>query len=472
MARVLVVDDEHAYCSLMAGHLQRKGFEVEKASEGTSALAVFREGGPFDVLVTDLAMPGMSGIELLREAKSVDPWVEVIVITALDDLDTAIEVMREDGAYDYLIKPLGAIGELSMSVGRAAQHRALRIEREQLNQQLAREAFRLKTLVDTAEDPILLADAQGIISVANPAMEGVIGRQDLVGMPALEVLPEAFRNSVQNWQEMDSQESAMVEVEWPEGSTQLLSLASTSEDQEQGRGWVMVIREITHLRDLDELKMRMLTEAAGKIRIPLAQATSSLAELGEGVDAQDSNVSATVYQLAKLLGKIQAWMDELIALVRIEAGIGFRESEMDLNALLNPELAARFEETYQDRAVRIDVSLEPGLPCVHVDSILMERMMRGLIDRAALRSQPGGLVRVSARENRGQIWIEVKDDGISRQATRMENGRAAEDAFAVDGFGLEMVKAIVNGMGGQVWFKGQGRIGSTIAISLPSGECG
>jgi len=69
MSRILVVDDEEAYRRLMAKHLERKGFEVESAGDGQTALAVLEGSEPFDVLVTDLMMPGMSGLELLEEVK-------------------------------------------------------------------------------------------------------------------------------------------------------------------------------------------------------------------------------------------------------------------------------------------------------------------------------------------------------------------------------------------------------------------
>jgi K+-sensing histidine kinase KdpD len=234
----------------------------------------------------------------------------------------------------------------------------------------------------------------------------------------------------------------------------------------------MVMRDITHLRNLDELKMRMLTEAAGRIRIPLAQAVSNLAELGDPTKRDDEQYSATIYQLAKLLGRIQTWMDELLALVRIEAGIGYQQAEVNLTEILNSELKTQFEEARRDSDLNLEIQLEDDLPNLRVDPVLMEKMVQGLINRAADRSQRGGKIRVSARRRRGQVWIEVMDEGIPK---RSRNGGPGGDPFSLpeddqfdgEGLGLEMVRAIVGRMGGQVWIKGQGSVGSTIAISLP-----
>lgn len=469
MSRVLVVDDEEAYRSLMAGHLERKGFEVEKASDGKQALAHLQESS-FDVLVTDLMMPKMSGLELLRQAKKLDPWLEVIVITASGQVGNAISAMREDGAYDYLLKPLETIGELSLAVGRAAQHRNLRFDRDRLNDQLTAEASRLQALMTHTGDAIISVDQTGTISVANPSAVHLLGRSDLIGSIAHEVLPKALLDLLDGWQMMGDSEPTVIELNWPDNAVQLVSLASIDEGGDGGRGWVMVCRDITHLKNLDELKMRMLTEAAGKIRLPLAQAVSRLAELGETSEISDEDRSATIYQLAKLLGRIQSWMDELLSLVRVEAGIGYQTGEVALAEVANKDLQTRFDELNKERNLNLVLEIEDDLPEIRVEKSVFERILQGLISRAAARSSHGGSVTVTGRSHQDLVWIEVTDEGLQKQKSSvMEEDEfvGAEYLQEFEGFGLEMVKAIVNRMGGQVWVRGQGAVGSTIAISLP-----
>ena len=169
MPHILVADDEEAYRNLLGTHLERKGFEVVRAENGRQALEILKTDSTFQVLVTDLMMPEMTGLELLRAAREFDPWLEVIVITASDDVDNAISAMREDGAYDYLLKPLETIALVSLAVGRAVQHRALRLERETLNARLSEQASRLDALISGTGDAMIAVDGHGIISVANPA---------------------------------------------------------------------------------------------------------------------------------------------------------------------------------------------------------------------------------------------------------------------------------------------------------------
>ena len=466
MSRILVVDDEEAYRSLMAGHLERKGFEVEKAEDGKQALARLQDSS-FDVLVTDLMMPKVSGLDLLRQAKKLDPWLEVIVITASGQVGNAISAMREDGAFDYLLKPLETIGELSLAVGRAAQHRDLRFDRDRLNDQLTAEASRLQALMTHTGDAIISVDHTGTISVANPSAVHLFGRSDLIGSIAHDVLPQGLLDLLDGWQTMGDSEPTVVELNWPDDATQLVSLASIAEGGDGGRGWVMVCRDTTHLKNLDELKMRMLTEAAGKIRLPLAQAVSRLAELGEASEISDEDRSATVYQLATLLGRIQSWMDELISLVRVEAGIGYQTGEVALADVANKDLQARFDELNKERDLILALEIENNLPEIRVEKNVLERILQGLINRAAARSSRGGSVRVSGRRHQDLIWIEVKDEGLHKRNSSTMEEEGAEYLNELEGFGLEMVKAIVNRMGGQVWVRGQGALGSTIAISLP-----
>jgi len=127
MARILVVDDEAGIREFLSEALA-DDHEVAAAASGAAAWArIEREG--FDLVLTDLSMPGMDGMELLRRVREAQPEVEVIVITAHGKVDSAVEAMRL-GAFDYLQKPLGSLAELRLLVRRAAERRALRSFRE------------------------------------------------------------------------------------------------------------------------------------------------------------------------------------------------------------------------------------------------------------------------------------------------------------------------------------------------------
>ena len=102
-ARILVVDDEESMCNFMEIMLVKEGYDVIHALNGHDAVEQIKEQTP-DVVIADLTMPEMSGIELLSKAKSIDENINFIVMTAFASVDSAIEAMR-NGAYDYITKP-------------------------------------------------------------------------------------------------------------------------------------------------------------------------------------------------------------------------------------------------------------------------------------------------------------------------------------------------------------------------------
>ena len=122
MARILVADDEPGLREFMADALELDGHVVAQAPDGRAAAKLLDERG-FDVVITDLKMPGMDGMALLRKVRAEQPEIEVIVMTAHGTVDTAVEAMKL-GAFEYLQKPLSGPDELRLLV--AARRRAPR----------------------------------------------------------------------------------------------------------------------------------------------------------------------------------------------------------------------------------------------------------------------------------------------------------------------------------------------------------
>jgi DNA-binding NtrC family response regulator len=122
VGRILVVDDEEGVRTFVAEALERSGHEVVQAADGAAALRAAREE-PFDVVLTDLRMPEMDGMTLVRTLRTEQPDVEVIVLTAFADVGTAVETMKL-GAFDYLQKPVSAPLAIRELVEGALERRA------------------------------------------------------------------------------------------------------------------------------------------------------------------------------------------------------------------------------------------------------------------------------------------------------------------------------------------------------------
>jgi len=133
--RVLVIDDDETVRSVLESFLLDEGYEVECAADGQTGVSAYNPDA-FDIVLLDLVMPGMGGIDALREIRSRDASACVIIVTAHGTIENAVEAMRI-GAYDYITKPF-RIEDVAAALRRAAEFKRLRLENLELKRQLKR----------------------------------------------------------------------------------------------------------------------------------------------------------------------------------------------------------------------------------------------------------------------------------------------------------------------------------------------
>src|SRR5688572_15522150 len=124
MAKILVADDEAGLREFITDTLELDEHVVVPAKDGLEASKLLDERG-FDLVLTDLKMPKLDGMSLLRKVRAEQPEVEVIVMTAHGTVDNAVEAMKL-GAFEYLQKPISGPDELRLLVARAVEHRGLK----------------------------------------------------------------------------------------------------------------------------------------------------------------------------------------------------------------------------------------------------------------------------------------------------------------------------------------------------------
>jgi signal transduction histidine kinase/DNA-binding response OmpR family regulator len=183
--RILIVDDEKRMCESLSALLTNIGYSVDVADDGHLASDKIRSDD-FDVILSDIRLPGKDGLELLREAKDQDPSSVVILMTAYASLETAVEAVSE-GAYDYLMKPVD-FAQLKLAVRRAVDKRisdrsreALVTELQQKNRLLKRRIAEInalyragKSLSTTSELPELLSQIINLATTVIGAGTGSI----------------------------------------------------------------------------------------------------------------------------------------------------------------------------------------------------------------------------------------------------------------------------------------------------------
>lgn len=131
--KILVVDDDPSIGELLSGILTREGFDCVKCLTGNEALASLADA-VFDAVITDVNMPGMNGLDLLKRARQSYPGMAILMATGLDDVRIGIQAMK-DGADDYLVKPF-ELQAVMVSVNRALEKKAMEIELENYRKRL------------------------------------------------------------------------------------------------------------------------------------------------------------------------------------------------------------------------------------------------------------------------------------------------------------------------------------------------
>jgi DNA-binding NtrC family response regulator len=143
MSKVLVVDDEKKIVSLLSDHISADGYDVETRDSAEEALRLLGNG-EIDIVLCDLRLGGMDGIELLKETRKISPGTDFVMMTAYASAETAIEAMR-NGAYEYLIKPF-QVDEVLMLLRRIQERRDLMTENLALKERISNAAERSRII--------------------------------------------------------------------------------------------------------------------------------------------------------------------------------------------------------------------------------------------------------------------------------------------------------------------------------------
>ncbi|MFB3897288.1 MAG: sigma-54-dependent transcriptional regulator, partial [bacterium] len=149
-ASILIVDDDVEMCRLLAEILNREGYQTTTACSGREALEIIGKQG-FELVISDIKMPDIDGIEVLKAVKQISPETSILMVTAFGTIESAISALKQ-GAYDYIAKPF-RIDEIKIGVKRALDQRQLLLEHRHLQQGL-KEKYRFDNIVGSSNEMV------------------------------------------------------------------------------------------------------------------------------------------------------------------------------------------------------------------------------------------------------------------------------------------------------------------------------
>jgi two-component system, OmpR family, phosphate regulon sensor histidine kinase PhoR len=470
--RILIVDDDAALLEALpqALWLRMEGLQVDTCDSAPAALEKIQEID-YDAIVTDIKMPGMDGLALLREIREIRPSTPTLLITGHGERELTVEALR-GGAYDFIQKPIER-DYLVAALTRAFDKRRLDREVEEQNLALVRHA----RVLENVGDGVFLVDRQGIVRLWNAAAEAITGlpADSVVGRPVDEALP--------GWTAIASViPVSTVAGPAPEGAKTIpfdvrgnelwLSISGV----EFAEGTVYDFRDLTTQRVIDELKDEFVATVSHELRTPLAAIYGAAETLRhrDGIDPDDRDRLLTVIsQESERLARV---VEEILLAGQIDSQqLRLVEARID-PAALTQDVVTRMAQ-HARNAVTFSLVAPPSLPALSTDPDKFRQVLINLIENAIKYSPEGGKIEVKIEPRNGHLSVAVRDEGLGIPAS--EQRLIFDKFYRVDpnltrgvggtGLGLYVCRELVHLMGGRIWVESAHGQGSTFFVDLPLG---
>ena len=484
---ILIIDDEESIREGSERILTRMGCQVYKASRGTEGLDKLQTCS-VSIVLLDLKMPGMDGMEVLSHIQERHPNILVIIITGYATLETAVDAMKQ-GAYDFISKPFEP-DQLRIVVNRARERiqlteetKKLALERQRNLADLDTEKSRLRTIVESLPNGVLVTTAQGHAALMNPAFIWLMGidQKITVGTPIETYIQDkGFCKLIDDISKNTGQTSSTdLKYEFTTSDEKYLMASGRSILSEEGEylGAVVNLVDITAMKVLDRLKSEFVAKVSHELRSPLSTIHEQLALVLKDMVEKDS--SRDQYLLSRAKEKTQGLISligDLLDISRIEAGNVCVECKpVKLDELLKS--IVEFMETRargKEQTLQLIVPDEP-VPSVSADPRALESIFGNLISNAINYTPNGGTVQVGISLQADKIRTDITDTGFGIEAKDIENifkrfYRVKNDKIRFitgTGLGLPIVKGLLDEMGGSIQVQSEPNKGSTFSVFLP-----
>ncbi|MEN6615025.1 MAG: response regulator [Syntrophorhabdus sp.] len=486
---ILVVDDEKGIREGCRRILSSEGFAVDIAENGKLGLEQVREKS-YDLILVDLMMPVMGGLEMMGEVRQIDPGIILVVITGFATVETAVDAMKH-GAYDYIPKPFNP-DQLLAVINRGLDKRRLTIEKEKLREErdqrlleVASEKSKLHTIVNSMADGILVINRERQLVLWNPAvlkMLNVTGRVDSgVGMDyqkairqedLIKVIDKAFSPDC-------SQYTIISEEVVLSGETQktlMVIVAAVRDEKGENLGVVCTFRDISDLKEVEEIKSQFVRMVAHEIRAPLGAIEGYLNAYLTGVAGTDPQFNRQMLERAKLRAhSLMDLVNDLLLFAKLESKKVVRKKEfLDMTEIIESTVEL-FKVQGSTKDISFSVEIPKKLPMIEADRAEMEQLLTNLVSNAMKYNVKNGQVTVKAIPDGHYLNIAVSDTGIGIDEKSLPS--IFDEFYRVQGpstryttgtgLGLSIVKRIVESHFGEIKVDSKVEKGTVFTVRLP-----
>lgn len=375
-------------------------------------------------------------------------------------------------------EPMGVLGVDNREAGRTltsehiqvlnalADYAAIAIDNARLYERSESQRRRLEAIIAETKNGVLVLDERQHVLLINQAACEILGvDQQVIGRPAAEISDDAAilellksRRDVPRWEE----------IEVGDGMIYNAQRADI-----EGIGQVIVLHDISHLKEVDRIKSEFVTTVTHDLRSPLT-AILGYVELIERTGDLNGQQKDFIRRVHISVDQITNLITDLLDLGRIEAGLDGSMEPTRVPILVKYALDSMraFAET---RNVALEDDLCDDVPTVLGDPIRLRQMIGNLLENAIKYTPAGGKVRIDCREEDNQVIMRVRDTGIgispsdqSKMFNRFFRGSNVPEQETGTGLGLSIVKSIVDNHHGRIWVESRLGIGSIFTVVLPA----
>jgi len=477
-AHLLVVDDnDHMREFVARVFIDLADYRVTTASDGSEGLDKALADMP-DLIVTDLAMPGLDGLEMIAALREAGRWIPAIIMTAEGSEQVAVDALRL-GVADYFIKPFDA-PDLIDAAERILNNwygfgqtgiSSSPLEADSGSDDVGAPLVNLiANALTRMQDPLFIVDERGNVLVANPAAHGIF---DLLG-PDQEQVSGPLDSLTRN--------RSLVEIivlglrgRINSGEVQLFDDRTMNAHitRLEGVGCVVVMQDITNLKTADRRKTELAEVVSHQVRSPLTAILSYIELL-----QRTGQLTPDQHEFARLVRHnvelITETINDLLELGKLEAGAGQNYEVVSLEE--NARHALQVVKSKADaKGQTIKVRIDKGVPSVLGNPIRLRQVYLNLLENAIKYTPVGGTVTLSITGEGGQAVSCVTDTGIGIPLEdqphifdRFYRAKDVTDSYEGTGLGLSIVKSIVEAHEGRVWVESRMGEGTSFTAVLPA----
>lgn len=338
----------------------------------------------------------------------------------------------------------------------------------------------LTTILNSTADGIIATDSHSRITLVNLAAEQMLGidADKLIGhdlrlapLPRriqdpllLTLLPDTENTTFQITLENEQVLSFIV--------TQIKLERQVEQDAEND-GWVIVLQDVTHIREAEIARAKFIQAAAHDMRNPLSVTQSSIHLLDRMLDSQDENIREIIDMAYSGIDRLQRLIDDLLQIEKIESGHGFNLAETDVRALIR-EVTLSNQTLMKDKSINLTSNVTDDVPnIIEMDRDWILRAINNFLDNARKYIEIGDSVTLNVYEKGESIHIEVTDTGpgipAATHARLFERFYRVKETTVIkgSGLGLAITKSVAEAHGGMAYVKSNLGEGSTFGITLP-----